>query len=96
MGKFKEIQGEREKRRGRSSCDASVANQRAPSPSVDSQHGDSRERCAVYQFNTKLKDQLFCPKCGTSLGIDFRDFWKPKFDGYGISVRTFFPPSPFF
>lgn len=49
-------------------------------------HGESRERCAVYQFNTKLKDQLFCPKCGTSIGIDFRDVR----DGYGISARTFY------
>ncbi|KAI6353180.1 hypothetical protein MCOR25_009131 [Pyricularia grisea] len=48
-------------------------------------HGDSQSRCAVYQFNTKKKDQLFCPKCGSSIGIDFRDVR----DGYGISVRTF-------
>jgi hypothetical protein len=52
-------------------------------------HGDSLQRCAVYRFNTKLKDQLFCPNCGTSIGIDFRDFFKPKFDGYGISVSCF-------
>lgn len=39
-----------------------------------------------YRFNTKDKDQMFCGKCGASLGIDFRDFYKPKFDGYGISV----------
>ncbi|KAK1772467.1 Mss4-like protein [Phialemonium atrogriseum] len=53
-------------------------------------HGESHERCAVYHFNTKQKDQLFCPKCGTSLGIDFRDSRKPKFDGYGISARTLY------
>ena len=35
------------------------------------------------QFNTKLKDQLFCPKCGVSIGIDFRDVN----EHYGISVR---------
>lgn len=51
--------------------------------------GDSRARCAVYQFNTKRKDHLFCPRCGASIGIDFRDSLKPKLDGYGISVRTF-------
>lgn len=47
-------------------------------------HGDSQSRCAVYQFNTKQKDQLFCPKCGSSIGIDFRDVR----DGYGISVSN--------
>ena len=46
--------------------------------------GDSKARCAVYQFNTKQKDQLFCPRCGVSIGIDFRDVR----DGYGISART--------
>ncbi len=40
----------------------------------------------MYRFNTKKKDQLFCSKCGTSIGIDFRDSTKPRFDGYGISV----------
>lgn len=45
-------------------------------------HGDARDRCAVYLFNTKKKDQLFCPRCGASLGIDFREE-----DDYGISVR---------
>ncbi|KAJ9141921.1 hypothetical protein NKR23_g7639 [Pleurostoma richardsiae] len=55
-------------------------------------HGDSLARCARYQFNTKEKDHLFCPKCGASLMIDFREFYandeKPWF-GYGVSVRTF-------
>ncbi|ROW12879.1 hypothetical protein VPNG_04689 [Cytospora leucostoma] len=51
--------------------------------------GDSEARLSRYRFNTKQKDQLFCPKCGASIGIDFRDFFKPKFDGFGISVRTF-------
>ncbi|KAK8130290.1 hypothetical protein PG999_002670 [Apiospora kogelbergensis] len=51
-------------------------------------HNDSRSRCAAYQFNTKEKDQLFCPKCGTSLGIDFRDFMKPH--TYAISARTIY------
>ena len=36
------------------------------------------------QFNTKTKDQLFCPKCGASIGIDFRENHNPK--RYGISV----------
>ncbi|KAB5586012.1 Mss4-like protein [Coniochaeta sp. 2T2.1] len=53
-------------------------------------HGGSRSRCSVYRFNTKRKDQLFCSRCGTSLGIDFRESTKPKFDGYGISVRAFY------
>ncbi|KAB5582556.1 hypothetical protein GE09DRAFT_1211197 [Coniochaeta sp. 2T2.1] len=53
-------------------------------------HGDSRSRCSVYRFNTKRKDQLFCSRCGTSLGIDFRESTKPKFDGYGISARAFY------
>lgn len=48
-------------------------------------HGESQSRCAVYRFNTKLKDQLFCPKCGTSLAIDFKN-WGRKFDGFGVSV----------
>lgn len=39
-----------------------------------------------YRFNTKEKDQMFCGKCGASLGIDFRDFYQPKWTGYGISV----------
>lgn len=52
-------------------------------------HGDSEFRVARYRFNTKQKDQMFCPRCGASLGIDFRDANKPKFDGFGISVRTF-------
>lgn len=42
-----------------------------------------------YRFNTKLKDQMFCSRCGASLGIDFRDVLKPKFDGFGISVCVF-------
>lgn len=37
------------------------------------------------QFNTKTKDQLFCGKCGASIGIDFRER-NPL--GYGISVST--------
>ena len=45
----------------------------------------------MYQFNTKQKDQLFCPKCGASLGIDFRDVLKPEWDGYGISVSGTLP-----
>ncbi|KAK7748005.1 hypothetical protein SLS53_001257 [Cytospora paraplurivora] len=52
-------------------------------------HGDSEARLSRYRFNTKQKDQLFCPKCGASIGIDFRDFFKPRFDGFGINVRTF-------
>ena len=61
-------------------------------------HNNSRERCGTYQFNTKEKDQLFCPKCGASLGIDFRETQKPH--RYGISVRSsglsYFHPSSHF
>lgn len=62
-------------------------------------HGDSEFRVARYRFNTKQKDQMFCPRCGASLGIDFRDVYKPDFDGFGISVGGFFfaaflPPPP--
>lgn len=49
-------------------------------------HNNSRERCASYRFNTKQKDQMFCPKCGASLGIDFLDVFKEHV--YGISVST--------
>jgi hypothetical protein len=51
-------------------------------------HNNSRERCANYRFNTKQKDQMFCPKCGASLGIDFRETMTPR--RYGISVSFFF------
>ncbi|KAI0392530.1 hypothetical protein F5Y17DRAFT_459749 [Xylariaceae sp. FL0594] len=49
-------------------------------------HNDGRARCAEYRFNTKEKDQLFCPKCGASIGIDFRDVLTPR--RFGISART--------
>lgn len=52
-------------------------------------HGDGEAQVMRYRFNTKEKDQMFCGKCGASLGIDFRDFYMPKWTGYGISVRTF-------
>ncbi|KAI1318733.1 hypothetical protein F5Y16DRAFT_406220 [Xylariaceae sp. FL0255] len=51
-------------------------------------HNNSRERCASYRFNTKRKDQMFCPKCGASLGIDFEKFFPGHV--YGISARTFY------
>ncbi|KAI8634233.1 glutathione-dependent formaldehyde-activating enzyme [Xylariaceae sp. FL1651] len=51
-------------------------------------HNNSRERCANYRFNTKKKDQMFCPKCGASLGIDFREILQPH--RYGISARTIY------
>ncbi|KAG9256667.1 uncharacterized protein F5Z01DRAFT_634242 [Emericellopsis atlantica] len=55
-------------------------------------HDDSRAKCVNYQFNTKKKDQMFCPKCGVSIGIDFRRLKAedPKRKAYGISVRTFY------
>ncbi|KAK3986223.1 centromere protein V [Cladorrhinum sp. PSN332] len=54
-------------------------------------HDDSLARTAAYRFNSKTKDQLFCPKCGISIGIDFRDSPFPSWrkNHYGISVRTF-------
>ncbi|KAK2607272.1 hypothetical protein N8I77_005961 [Diaporthe amygdali] len=52
-------------------------------------HGDGESKVQRYRFNTKEKDQMFCGRCGASLGIDFRDFYKEKWSGYGISVRTF-------
>ncbi|KAI1161796.1 hypothetical protein F5B18DRAFT_420329 [Nemania serpens] len=51
-------------------------------------HNDGRARCAVYRFNTKRKDHLFCPKCGASLGIDNRETLTPR--RYGISVRAIY------
>ncbi|KAI1184900.1 glutathione-dependent formaldehyde-activating enzyme [Nemania serpens] len=51
-------------------------------------HNDGRARCAVYRFNTKRKDHLFCPKCGASLGIDNRETLTPR--RYGFSVRTIY------
>lgn len=53
-------------------------------------HGDSWNRLSKYQFNTKRKDQLFCGKCGASLGIDFRDFFAPKEYPIGVNVRMTF------
>ncbi|KAF3011634.1 hypothetical protein E8E14_001636 [Neopestalotiopsis sp. 37M] len=51
-------------------------------------HPGHRERCANYRFNTKGKDQMFCPKCGASLGIDFREVREPH--TYGMSARTIY------
>ncbi|KAI1506471.1 Mss4-like protein [Biscogniauxia marginata] len=51
-------------------------------------HSGGRERCVNYRFNTKQKDQMFCPKCGASLGIDFRDVREPH--TYGISARAIY------
>ncbi|KAJ1338501.1 GFA family protein [Microdochium nivale] len=50
----------------------------------------SFERMSRYRFNTKQKDQLFCPKCGTSLGIDFREWHRESLGKrlFGISART--------
>ncbi|GAP87851.2 putative glutathione-dependent formaldehyde-activating enzyme [Rosellinia necatrix] len=51
-------------------------------------HNNGRERCANYRFNTRQKDQMFCPRCGASLGIDFREVKTPH--QYGFSVRTIY------
>lgn len=58
-------------------------------------HNGSRSRLANYEFNTKTRDHMYCPKCGTSMGIDFRDVWREK-EGksyYGINVGL--PPPSF-
>ncbi|KAH7015490.1 Mss4-like protein [Ilyonectria destructans] len=49
-------------------------------------HHGSDTRVARYQFNTKTRDHMFCPKCGASIGIDF-NHKEPK--AYGISLRQF-------
>ncbi|KAL7624054.1 hypothetical protein AAE478_005611 [Parahypoxylon ruwenzoriense] len=49
---------------------------------------DGRDRVSRYRFNTRQKDHMFCPKCGASLGIDFRDVFAEH--TYGINVRTFY------
>ncbi|KAJ4189238.1 hypothetical protein NW755_006057 [Fusarium falciforme] len=51
-------------------------------------HHDSEARVSRYEFNTKTRDHMFCPKCGASIGIDFKRF-KPDKPYYGISVRQF-------
>lgn len=51
-------------------------------------HHDSEARVSRYEFNTKTRDHMFCPKCGASIGIDFKRF-KPDKPYYGISVRIF-------
>ncbi|KAI0536292.1 glutathione-dependent formaldehyde-activating enzyme [Xylaria digitata] len=51
-------------------------------------HNNGRERCTNYQFNTKTRDHMSCPKCGASLGIDFREVFKPH--RFGFSVRTIY------
>ena len=33
---------------------------------------------------------MFCPKCGTSLGIDFRESFAPNWRGYGMSARALY------
>jgi hypothetical protein len=53
-------------------------------------HPGHRERCANYRFNTKSKDQMFCPKCGASLGIDFREVREPHTYGMSVSFSFFF------
>ncbi|KAH6897464.1 Mss4-like protein [Thelonectria olida] len=49
-------------------------------------HHGSEKRVGRYQFNTKTRDHMFCPRCGVSIGIDF---WKADPKRYGISVRQF-------
>ncbi|KAF7546531.1 hypothetical protein G7Z17_g8376 [Cylindrodendrum hubeiense] len=49
-------------------------------------HHGSDARVGRYQFNTKTRDHMFCPKCGISIGIDF---WNRDSKVYGISLRQF-------
>ncbi|KAM5348641.1 hypothetical protein ACJ41O_008465 [Fusarium nematophilum] len=49
-------------------------------------HHGSDTRVGRYQFNTRTRDHMFCPKCGASIGIDF---WNADPKCYGISVRQF-------
>ena len=37
---------------------------------------------------------MFCPKCGTSIGIDFLDFAKPHRYGISVSKKNTLPTSP--
>lgn len=46
-------------------------------------HNDSRARLSNYTFQTKTRDHMFCPQCGASIGIDFRENETKR---YGISV----------
>lgn len=50
-------------------------------------HEGSDGRVSRYRFNTKTRDHMFCPRCGTSIGIDFFEA-EPK--RYGISVSFYF------
>jgi hypothetical protein len=49
-------------------------------------HHGSETRVGRYQFNTKTRDHMFCPRCGASIGIDF---WNADPKRYGISVSGF-------
>ncbi|KAK4227971.1 hypothetical protein QBC38DRAFT_415615 [Podospora fimiseda] len=71
-------------------CNCSIC-QRAGYLLVLTWHNSSRSRCATYLFNSKTRHQLFCPKCGISIGIDFKDTTFPasRRNHYGISVRIF-------
>ncbi|KAH9907886.1 Mss4-like protein [Xylariomycetidae sp. FL2044] len=51
-------------------------------------HNNSQSRVSRYRFNTKEKDQMFCPQCGASIGIDFREWHGFKEHTLGISVRA--------
>ncbi|CAM1509321.1 Fc.00g030600.m01.CDS01 [Cosmosporella sp. VM-42] len=48
-------------------------------------HNTSETRVSRYFFNTKTRDHMFCPKCGASIGIDFKQADPLR---YGISVRA--------
>lgn len=87
------IQGQEKKRRqGQGEERETKAANYIPDPEASSVtwHNDSRARCSNYRFNTKNKDQMFCKHCGASIGIDFREVYKPKHI-YGISVSSFSP-----
>ena len=54
-------------------------------------HNDSWSKVARYQFNTKTRDHVFCPRCGTSILIDFWGWPKREnFLGVNVSLNLFF------
>ncbi|MCJ1258198.1 hypothetical protein MMC24_006029 [Lignoscripta atroalba] len=40
-----------------------------------------------YEFGKKSKDHLFCPTCGSTVGIDFRGHHHDGGDKLGINIR---------
>ncbi|KIY53983.1 hypothetical protein FISHEDRAFT_68355 [Fistulina hepatica ATCC 64428] len=51
------------------------------------------EEMATYEFDPRAVEHKFCPKCGTSIMIDFKGLWGegPANDKVGINARTLHP-----